>query len=271
MAKIYYSRSRDRKKFVESVLEIFKDEIKGRVFIKPNIVSHEPYPTTTNLELLEEVLKQFNGKKIAIGDASAVDLPNFNVKQSKINEICESYGMKLINLYENMKKIETNSGFEFKVAQVPLTYESIISLPILKTHIACDITGALKNCFGYLSKGERLKLHSSSKNIDINRAIAELNTIYKPTLTIMDGIKTLITANEVRHGGRERGLGILIAGTDPVALDAYGLTILKKIDPKLSGKTLEDIAQIKYALDLGLGSIEYELIEIDEGIIHNLS
>ena len=263
MAKIYYSNKRDRKRFVKSVLDHYKEELNGRIFIKPNIVSHEPYPTTTNLNLLDAVLKNLKDYEIGVGDASAVDLPDFNVKNSQIAEICDKHNIKLIDLYDDMKKVKTGDGFEFKVAQVPLEYDSIISLPILKVHVANNIkiTGALKNSFGYLSKGERIKYHGKSK--DINRAIAELNTIFKPTITIMDGITSLIKANEVRHGGKKHDLGILLAGTDPVALDSYGLKLLRSFDRKLKDKEPEDIKQIKYALELGIGETSYELIELD--------
>lgn len=262
MAKIYYSHKRDRKRFVKLVLDHFKEELRGRIFIKPNIVSHEPYPTTTNLELLDAVLNNLKDYEIGVGDAAAVDLPNFNVRNSQIAEICDKYNIKLIDLYDDMKKVKTGDGFEFKVAQVPLEYDSIISLPVLKVHVAPNIkiTGALKNSFGYLSKGERIKCHGKSK--DINRVIAELNTIFKP-ITIMDGITSLIKANEVRHGGKKHDLGILLAGTDPVALDSYGLKLLQAFDRKLKDKEPEDIKQIKYASDLGIGETFYELIELD--------
>jgi uncharacterized protein (DUF362 family) len=162
-----------------------------------------------------------------------------------------------------MKKVKTEGGLEFKVAEVPLNYDSIISLPVLKVHVAPNIkiTGALKNSFGYLSKGERIQCHGKSK--DINRAIAELNTIFRPTITIMDGITTLIKANEVRHGGKKHDLGILLAGTDPVALDSYGLKLLQPFDRKLKHKKPEEIKQIKYALELGIGEASYELIDLD--------
>ena len=98
---------------------------------------------------------------------------------------------------------------------------------------------------------------------NIHRGIAELNTIFKPTLSIMDGIETLVKTNEVRHGGKHAELNILFAGTDPVSLDVFGLKLLQKIEPKLANKKPRDIKQIKYALDLNIGNEEYELIELN--------
>ncbi|MHA1309292.1 MAG: DUF362 domain-containing protein [Candidatus Helarchaeota archaeon] len=260
MSKVYYSKSEDRIKFVDLIIKEFKKELKGRIFIKPNIVSYEKYPTTTNLKLFEALIKALNSYELAVGDASAVDCVGFSVNKSEIKKICDKYSIPMFNLYNNMKIIESRSGFKLKVAQEPLNYDTIISLPILKVHGHCQMTGALKNAFGYLSKGERIKCHTKIK--DINRTIAELNTIFKPTLTIMDGIETLLKTNEIRHGGKQYHLGILCASSDPVALDIYGLSILKNVEKKLRNKSPKDIKYIKLAIDLNVGNEDFELIEI---------
>ncbi|MHA1231239.1 MAG: DUF362 domain-containing protein [Candidatus Helarchaeota archaeon] len=261
MSIIYYSRENNRTKFVELVLEQFINKLGDKLFIKPNIVSHEPYPTTTHLEMITAVITCLNDRELAVGDASAVDCLGFNVKKSAINDICNQYNVPLIDLYsERMKVMRTETNYKFNVSQVPLNYDSIISLPVLKVHGHCQMTGALKCAFGYLSKGERLKMHTGIKNI--HRGIAELNTIFKPTVTIMDAIETLRKTNEVRHGGKKAELNILLASDDPVALDIYGLQLLKEIEPKLANKTPQDIKHLKYAINLGLGSESFELIEL---------
>ena len=262
MSKIFYSYEKNRSKFVELIIKEYKQIIKGRIFIKPNIVSHEPYPTTTNLELFEAVLKSLDGYEIVVGDASAVDCIRFNVKKSEINKICKKYDVPLVDLYsKRMKVMKTENGYKFNISQVPLQFDTIISLPVLKVHKLCQMTGALKCAFGYLSKAERIKMHTRIKNIF--KGIAELNTIVKPTLTIMDAIETLSNTNEVRHGGKHANLDILLASDDPVSLDIYGLKLLQKIEPKLANKNPRDIKQIKYALDLGIGNEDYELIEMN--------
>ncbi|MFX1601614.1 MAG: hypothetical protein ACFFB6_13560, partial [Promethearchaeota archaeon] len=73
----------------------------------------------------------------------------------------------------------------------------------------------------------------------------------------------LVKAQEFRHGGIEKNLGYIFAGTDPVALDYYGYKLLRPISIKL--KTIDDPVQIKYikyALDYGAGSKDYNLVEI---------
>jgi uncharacterized protein (DUF362 family) len=43
------------------------------IFIKPNIVSYEHYPTTTHPETLDAILNFLKGKQITVGDAPAFD------------------------------------------------------------------------------------------------------------------------------------------------------------------------------------------------------
>ncbi|MFX1494423.1 MAG: hypothetical protein ACFFBZ_09100 [Promethearchaeota archaeon] len=49
---------------------------------------------------------------------------------------------------------------------------------------------------------------------DINKGIAELNIILKSNLIISDALKVVVQAQEFRHGGKEKDLGYLFAGTD---------------------------------------------------------
>jgi len=138
-------------------------------------------------------------------------------------------------------------------------YGFIISLPVLKSHSICGLTGALKNQLGFLSVAEKGQLHWGR---DVHKTIAELNRVVKPDLYVVDAVQTLITTNEVRHGGQPRKLGYMLAGTDPVSLDVAGLELLKEVEPKLRDKHFNDILHLKYAVNLGIGKPRYEIIEL---------
>jgi uncharacterized protein (DUF362 family) len=86
--------------------------------------------------------------------------------------------------------------------------------------------------------------------------------VAKPHLFIVDAVKTLISAQEVRHGGKEKELGYMLAGTDPLALDFCGFELLQKVEPELEGKSPEDISHLKYSLDYEVGLKDFETAEI---------
>lgn len=290
MAEIYYSRTCDRKAFVRKVLELFQEELAGKrkIFCKLNLVSHEGYPTTTHPEMVEALVEGLVGRELILGDAAAVDLtdPHAVLEQHELSQACRRLGVGWVDLYQTAQ-VERSSprGYPLQLSSLPFACDYVISLPVLKVHFICDLTGALKNQFGYLSPGERLRMHYNPEfpqemregflllaeglgvklpleAKDLHQGIAEVNVLAPPHLFIVDGVRTLLEANEKRHGGREAELGILLAGKDPVSLDCYGLKLLQSLEPRLRGRGPEEIGYLRLAMEYGLGSPDYELVEI---------
>jgi len=258
---IFCSKSKNRITFVNRVLALFRTKITGKVLLKVNLVSNELYPTTTHPILLETVLKTLKGLDLVVGDAHAVDLKNFQVEESPLFKICEKYYVPLIDFYQTeMQTLKSPRDYEFTTTTYPFNCNYIISLPVLKFHMQVHMSGALKNAFGYLDKRDRILMHINKKNI--HQGIAELNTFFKPNLTIMDAIETLINAQEVRHGGLKQKLGYLLASEDPVALDIFGFSLLKKIHPAWKMNEPQDIPYIQYALDFKIGNRDFQAQEI---------
>jgi len=265
MSIVYWSKTDNRKEFVKKAMGIFESEInKTQTFlVKPNLVSSEPYPTTTHPETLGAVLEVLLGKDVVVADAPAVDAGRSKkiVQNSALKGVCDSYGVPFTNLYETKaEKFASPRGYRFHIFTLPLEKEVVISLPVLKTHNQCQMTGALKNQFGYLPRRERIFMHMGIKNI--HKGIAELCVAAKPHLFIIDAVQTFIGAQEVRHGGRIEDLGYMLAGTDPVSLDCFGLELLQEVEPKLEGKSPEDVPYVKCSLDYQVGSREFKAEEI---------
>jgi len=265
MSIVYWSRTNNRKGFARKVLSIFDSQVKwAKTFlVKPNLVSSEPYPTTTHPEMLDAVLESLSGRDVVVADGPALDAGSSRkiVERSALKEVCGSHGVPFINLYETRaKRLTSARGYRFGTFTLPLEKDIVISLPVLKVHNHCRMTGALKNQFGYLSRRDRILMHLRMK--DIHKAIAELAVVAKPHLFIVDAVQTLIGAQEIRHGGRVRDLGYMLAGTDPVSLDCFGLQLLQEVEPSLQGKSPEDIPYLRYSLEYGVGSREFRAEEI---------
>jgi uncharacterized protein (DUF362 family) len=143
---------------------------------------------------------------------------------------------------------------------LPLGCDFVISLPVLKVHGMVGLSGALKNQFGYLSRQDRFLMHCKVKNI--NKGIAEVNAAVPTNLFIIDAVETMIKAQECRHGGCPAKLNTMIAGTDPVSLDLFGLQLLKKLEPKFELKKNQALKYIEYASDCGLGMKDFTAKEL---------
>ncbi|UCC91224.1 MAG: DUF362 domain-containing protein [Candidatus Aenigmatarchaeota archaeon] len=284
VSEILYQVTDNRMRFSEHIIHKFMKEVKGKktIFVKPNIVSYEPSPTTTHPDVLRYVLKNLpRDSDVVIADAPAVDAGNSKkiIKDHPLSKVCSQLSFELENLYDfGFKKVRTKSGFDLNVSKLAFDCDYMISLPVMKAHCLKNIgiTGALKNNFGLISAKDRILLHSTGRihsravrrvfriKKDINLAIAELNVIRKPDLFIVDMVDTLINANEVRHGGIQKHVGLMFAGKDPVALDCFGLEILKKFDHGLKEKEAEDIPAINYALRLGVGEKKFKKSKIKD-------
>jgi len=264
---LYFSRTGDRREFVKRVLDKFSDRIQtARNFlIKPNLVSADPYPTTTHPEVLDSVLDYLSGKSVVVGDGPAADAGSSKniVKNSPLQDICRRHHVALVDLHETASQwVRVPRGlWWFRIYSLPVKTDFVISLPVLKAHSHCHITGALKNQFGYLPRRERFFIHGfDTLGFSVlGRGIAAVNLIAKPDLFIMDAVKTLIGCQEKRHGGRERDLGYMLASSDPVALDTYGLSLMKGVDPRLEETRFKDVYHLKYSMEYGVGSADFSL------------
>lgn len=268
--KIFYTKSNDRVSFTNNILEEFSDEIKGkkRVLIKPNIVSLEPYPSTTHPDTLETVLSflsKFNCQVI-VGDGPAMDINTKKVMSHHVlGDICKKYNIDFVNLYEHemVVKRDTPGNLKLKISKIPFTCDYIISLPLLKTHLLKHIglSCALKNQLGCLGRWHRFKAHIPGGLL--HKYILAINSIVKTDLYIVDAREAMLNANEFRHGGYKAELGIMFAGKDPVSLDVYGLKLLQGLgEKKLLGRSAMDIGYIQLAVSHNLGNIDYQLLEL---------
>ncbi len=123
-----------------------------------------------------------------------------------------------------------------------VTATKIINVPTAKHHDLTGVSCGLKNWFGITARN-RMMLHT-----DVQRSIAELAAMMRPTLTIVDASRVLM-----EHGPSGGSLSdvkpvrTVAAGFDPVALDAWACTMLGRPFP----------GNIAIAESLGLGRADF--------------
>jgi hypothetical protein len=93
----------------------------------------------------------------------------------------------------------------------------------------------------------------------LDKVLVLINKILKPKLAIMDGIVGMEGRGPIN--GKAKRLNVILASTDPVALDATAMRLVG-IDPYTSG-------HVSLAAKDGLGNIDENAIEID-GDFENL-
>jgi uncharacterized protein (DUF362 family)/NAD-dependent dihydropyrimidine dehydrogenase PreA subunit len=97
--------------------------------------------------------------------------------------------------------------------------DTVISLPKLKTHNLTLVSGAVKNLFGLVPGLAKPGYHAKLADIDqFCDMLLDVADCVRPAFTVMDGVLAL-EGDGPSTGGTPRRLGLVLASTDPVALD----------------------------------------------------
>jgi uncharacterized protein (DUF362 family) len=228
-----------------------------RVVIKANIAwARTPEQAcTNNPELLSALIKmcyEAGAGKVAVWDHTC-DNYQFCFTKSGLKEAGQKAGADVLsghgrNVY---KKADLPKAKKLKTAEVLqdiLDAPVFINFPLPKQHFATELTLGMKNLIGIVWDMEQLH------KIDLHQCIADINTLRKPDLVVMDAIR-ILTTNGPKGPGKTEDPGEVICSTDIVAADAYATAFFK--NPK-TGKPYrpEEIRFVKHAYDLGLGEID---------------
>ena len=223
------------------------------VLIKPNYINakHPNTGITTDSRVIEGVvkyLKQSGVDEIIIGEGCGYSdtFRAFNV--AGVNNVAERWNIKLVDLNKD-ELVEVSPDEPLALDKVKISKtaleSTIISVPKLKRHGGAKVTLSIKNMMGVMTPKGSMHRGSLSKNI------ADLASIVKPSLAVVDGI--------IAGGGYETSekpveMNLVIAGIDPVGVDAVGAYVL--------GVSPETVKHLQLAEQKGLGTCNLNNIEI---------
>jgi uncharacterized protein (DUF362 family) len=234
-----------------------------RVVIKANIAwARTPdQACTNNPDLLSALIKMCydtGAKRVAVWDHTC-DNYQFCFSRSGLKETAQKAGADIFSGHgrNSYKRVEVQKGKKLKTVEIlsdVLDSDVFINFPIPKQHFATELTLGMKNLIGITWDMEQLH------KIGLHQCIADVNTVRKPDLVVMDAIR-ILTTNGPKGPGKTEDIGEVIASPDIVALDAYAAAFFKH--PK-TGKPFkpEEIQFVKNAYDLGLGQINLSKVRM---------
>jgi uncharacterized protein (DUF362 family) len=227
-----------------------------RVLIKVNAAFASPplLSATTHPELLSEMIRlcrQAGAAAVRVTD-NPINDPASCFALTGIGEAARSAGAELIlpeeRFFRPLTLPDATLIKNWPVLLEPVSgVTKLIGLAPLKDHHRSGASMVMKNWYGLLG-GRRNIFHQ-----DIQTIIAELARMVKPTLVVLDATTTMISNGPT--GGSLADLKetrTLIVGTDQVAVDAFGATLL--------GKTASDLPFIAKAEALGAGSADFRAL-----------
>ncbi len=230
---------------------------KSKVLVKPNLLmAIEPESAVdTHPEIVRaaiKILKDINCE-IYIGDGPSA----FGSESENIGEVHRRSGMAKVCKEEGVRLVKFDKRRwrgEFPLSTWLDDCEYVLNLPKLKTHNFMLMTAAIKNSFGLVSATFKTELHKKHfAPHEFAKAVVDIYEEAKPAFTIIDGILAM-EGDGPGSSGEPRNTGLILAGSDCVALDAVSALIMG-INPL-------DVPITKEAAARGLGVSDINSISI---------
>jgi uncharacterized protein (DUF362 family) len=230
------------------------------VILKPNIVAADysyEYAAYTNPEVVGAVTALC--VKAGAGRVRVMDRPSSGTcaqvyARSGIGDAVKASGGKMEVMSDlKYRKVDIPEGRDITSWEVygdVLAADVLINLPIAKHHSFSRLTLGLKNLMGVIKK-------RSMFHINLGQRLADLSSLVRPTITIMDAVNILM-ARGPRGGNLDdvKPMNTVIASQDPIAVSSYAATFF--------GLTGADIAALRRGADMGLGVLDYTSLRVEE-------
>jgi len=227
------------------------------VVLKPNIAwDRTPeQAANTNPDVVAEVVRQCwqaGAKRVIVTDVSCNE-PRRCFQRSGIQAAARAEGAEVILPDPELYREVELGGVVLKswpVFTPFLEADKIFNLPIAKHHGLTGVTLGMKNWYGILG-GQRNRLHQQ-----IHQSLADLASFMLPTVTLIDCYRILLRNGPT--GGNLEDVALkktMVAGTDPVALDAYVAKAYWDLDP-------EHIPYLQMAAARGLGTVDFDKLQL---------
>ncbi len=234
------------------------------VLIKPNLVEALAPPITTPVQLvgllIDYLQKKVPRTPILIGEGTGSLEYDTQHPFQKLGyaDLSLEKNIPLLDLnHEELSTKEDTRCKRWPVMHLPSILDDVflLSVPMLKAHTLAGVTLTMKNMIGcappshFRGQGAWGK---SAFHQQIQEAIFDLNRYRTPDFTLLDASIGMSEAH-LRGAHCNPPINQLVASADPVALDAYGASLL--------GIDWNSIGHIRMA-DSILGSADTSAIEI---------
>lgn len=196
----------------------------ARVLIKPNfLLPAKPSRGILTHPLVIRAVANWvmeKGGKVQVSDSPGIGTFRKILQDGEYLDTCRDLPIDWLP-FSRPGKVDIGPPFgRIDLAADALEADLVINLAKLKTHVMMRLTLGVKNMFGCVIGLEKTQWHLRA-GIDRDlfaRLLVQICLAVNPAVTLIDGILGL-EGQGPGKGGTPRHIGILAAGTDPVALD----------------------------------------------------
>ncbi len=233
-----------------------------RVVVKPNI-GWDRTPeqaANTHPEVVAAVVRmalEAGAGQVLVFDRTCND-QRLCYRRSGIEAAVEAVGDRRVRIFHpderRYRRVEIPGGTAldaWEIYEEAAAAEVFVNVPIAKHHGLTGLTLSLKNLMGVLG-GNRGRIHTG-----FDEKIVDLNLARPSHLVVLDATRVLLAHGP--QGGRLEDVahpGVVVAGADPVAVDAYAT--------RFFGKEPAQIGHVVRAAERGLGTLDLGKLAVRE-------
>ena len=229
------------------------------VLLKPAVNSGNPYPATTDPEvvyILAKLVREAGGRPFVADRTMFLRSTRAAFEKTRILDAAGAAGVPCLPL-DDAEVVALHHPLASHWSDaIVLIYrpaseaDHVINLCTLRTHRLGGFTMAMKNWVGVVAGSARPGMHLGS---GFRERLAEISLVVRPSLVLLDG----------RQGFADRGPGegelcrpgFIAASSDPLAIDAVGLAHLRLAGTNevIGRGSIWRIPMMRRAAEIGIG------------------
>ena len=242
------------------------------VAIKPNATWAYPPGTASSTEpdvlaALILLVREAGAKRIIVMDRSTLWATAEALQVSGLGKVVDGLAVEKLFPEGYLAPAHLCTAVDFpnaKVAdfrRIPILKAAVesdvrINMAVAKSHLVTKFTMCLKHMMGFMQQPNAL-------HVNLEQGIADLNTesAVQAHLHILEAIRVRLPVGAARQAGgddneitnprRVKRFNQILAGTDPVLIDAYGCINYFAVKP-------QELAHVKFAAAAGVGEMDVE-------------
>ena len=227
---------------LDETLGAFGLPVQGRaVLLKPNFVEPDPQGVINThpavVAAARECFLRLGAKTVIVAEGPGHERDTEGIVETNgLRHYLGPLADKFVDLnVDDVRLVRTGTrASQVKELYLPRTVleaDFVVSMPKLKTHHWAGVTLSLKNMFGIVPGScygwPKNALHWAG----LTRSILDINSTVRPDFAIVDGIVAMEGNGPLQ--GDAKPCGLLVAGDDPVAVDATCARIMGLVPERI--------------------------------------
>ncbi len=228
------------------------------VLVKPNLHGGPGYTSPILVEAVCRWAFDQGAARVYAGDgpfwACSSDEAREYFAGAGLHAACEATGAEPVNLHEHpyrtIRPDDPDMPEEIGLSELLFGCDTVINVPLLKTHMNTLVTLGLKNMKGCMRPKDKKRFHE----LELADALAGMAQVVAPHISVNILDATTAVEGMGPAAGTDVEMGLIAASTDLIALDSVGCD--------LAGIHPSEVRVMRKAAARGVGEMDLTRIDV---------